>query len=68
MPLAQVAEEVTVTGSYETISQSSQVATTITQDLINKLPAGTGINSYAVLTAGTTSTGPSGAVTISGAM
>ena len=67
MPLAQVAEEVTVTGSYETISQSSQVATTITQDLINKLPAGTGINSYAVLTAGTTSTGPR-AVTISGAM
>ena len=35
MPLAQVAEEVTVTGSYETISQSSQVAATITYDLIN---------------------------------
>ncbi|MGV8040538.1 MAG: carboxypeptidase regulatory-like domain-containing protein [Thermoanaerobaculaceae bacterium] len=68
MPLAQVAEEVTVTGSYETISQSSQVAATITYDLINKLPIGNNINNFATLTAGTTATGPSGAVTISGAM
>lgn len=68
MPLAQVAEEVTVTGSYETISQSSQVAATITYDLINKLPVANNINNFAALTAGTTGTGPSGNLTIAGAM
>lgn len=33
MPMATVAEEVTVTGSYETISTSSQASTTITHDM-----------------------------------
>ena len=42
MPQATVAEEVTVTGTYETISTSTQAAATTTYDLVNKLPlAGT---------------------------
>ncbi|HPS77635.1 MAG TPA: TonB-dependent receptor [Thermoanaerobaculaceae bacterium] len=68
MPMTQVAEEVTVTGSFETISQTSQLATTVTYDLMNKLPVVNNMNNFAALTAGTTATGPSQAITISGAM
>jgi outer membrane receptor protein involved in Fe transport len=67
MPQAKVAEEVTVTGSYETISTSAQAASTITQDLLNKLPIAQTFYNYASLAAGTASTGPSGNLTISGA-
>lgn len=34
MPMATVAEEITVQGSYETISTSSQASTTITADML----------------------------------
>jgi hypothetical protein len=67
MPQAKVAEEVTVTGSYETISSSGQVASTMTQQMLNKLPVGQNLNNYVVLAAGTTATGPSNNITISGA-
>jgi len=68
MPQAKVAEEVTVTGSYETISSSNQAAATMTQQFFNKLPiaAGTAVN-FAALAPGTAATGPSGNLTISGA-
>ena len=67
MPQATVAEEVTVTGSYETISTSSQAAMTITQNLLNKLPIAQTFYNYAALAPGTASTGPSQNLTISGA-
>ncbi|MFH1175765.1 MAG: TonB-dependent receptor [Acidobacteriota bacterium] len=67
MPQSQVTEEITVTGSYETISTSAQAASTMTQELLNKLPVGQTFYAYAALAAGTASTGPSGNLTISGA-
>ncbi len=38
MPQAKVAEEVTVTGAYDTIASSGTMATTYEKSLINKLP------------------------------
>ncbi|HPS77697.1 MAG TPA: TonB-dependent receptor, partial [Thermoanaerobaculaceae bacterium] len=67
LPLGRVIEEVTVAGSDATISTSIQAASTITFDLIDKLPADATISSYATLSAGTSGTGPGGALTISGA-
>ncbi len=68
MPTAKVAEEVTVTGTYDNISSSQQVATTYDQKLINTLPVARGITSAAILTPGVATTGPSGYLSISGAM
>jgi hypothetical protein len=68
MPAAKVAEEVTVTGSYETISTRGQVASTMTQDMLNKLPLNQQrVNDYVALVAGTTASGPSNNIVISGA-
>jgi hypothetical protein len=67
LPQAKVAEEVTVTGSYETISATNQVASTMTQQMLNKLPTGQVINNYVLLAPGTAATGPSNNITISGA-
>lgn len=68
MPMAQLAEEVTVTGTYETISTSGQVATTYEQSLIEQLPVGRTMTAVAALTPGVAGTGPSGNLVISGAM
>jgi hypothetical protein len=68
LPGAKVAEEVTVTGSYDTISTTAQVASTTTQQLMNKLPINLPtINNYALLSPGTTDSGPYNYTTISGA-
>ena len=71
MPQAKVAEEVTVTGSYETISGTNQAASTMTNDLLNKLPvafsAGT-IANYAALSPGTNASAVTGNLAISGAL
>jgi outer membrane receptor for ferrienterochelin and colicin len=71
MPAGKVAEEVTVTGSYETISTTSQAASTLTNDLLNKLPvaasAGT-IANYAALAAGTNVSAVTGNIAISGGL
>ena len=66
LPAAKVSEEVTVTGSYETISATNQVASTMTQQMLNKLPTAQLMNDYVLLAAGTTNTGPSNNITISG--
>ncbi|MGD1147539.1 MAG: TonB-dependent receptor [Thermoanaerobaculaceae bacterium] len=68
MPITKVAEEVTVTGTYDNISSSHQVATTYDQNLINELPVPRTILGSAALTPGVAATGPSGNLTISGAM
>ena len=68
MPAAKVAEEVTVTGSYETISATNQIASTMTQQMFNKLPiAAQTMYNYALLVPGTAGSGPSNNITISGA-
>ncbi|HNX49111.1 MAG TPA: TonB-dependent receptor [Thermoanaerobaculaceae bacterium] len=68
MPIAQVTEEVTVTGNLETISTSGQVATTFEQSLVDALPVGRNLVAVAALTPGVAATGPGDALSISGAM
>ncbi|MDD5562539.1 MAG: TonB-dependent receptor [Thermoanaerobaculaceae bacterium] len=68
MPQAKVAEEVTVTGAYDTIASSGTMATTYEKSLINKLPVPKDLINTVALTAGVSTTGPSGNVMIAGAM
>ncbi len=68
MPQAKVAEEVTVTGSYETISATATASTTFESKLMNSLPVARDVGSYVSLTPGTANTGPNGATVIGGAM
>ena len=67
MPQAKVAEEVTVTGTYETVSSALTGATTIEFKTVDKLPLARTIQSYLSLAPGVHSTGPSSAYSISGA-
>jgi outer membrane receptor protein involved in Fe transport len=66
LPQAKVAEEVTVTGTYESVSTASQAATTVTADLLDKLPTNRDVTTAVVLTPATTQNGPRNAITISG--
>jgi len=69
MPQAKVAEEVTVTGTYETVQSAGTAATTYEKSLINKLPVAKTINQAALLTAGVEANpGASNAVTVAGAV
>ncbi len=67
MPQAKVAEEVTVTGTYETVSTTQTGATTLEQKIVEKLPVARTIQAYLSLAPGVHSTGPSGNWSISGA-
>lgn len=68
MPQAKVAEQVTVTGAYETLQTQGAAATTMAKELIYKLPVAKDINNIALLTAGVVANpGASNAVTIAGA-
>jgi hypothetical protein len=67
MPAAKVAEEVTVTGSYETISTAGTNSTTMTADTVYKLPIAKDPTNIAFLTAGVSNTGPSNHLEIAGA-
>jgi hypothetical protein len=69
-----VTEEIVVTGSLESISQSTQSATTYTKTLVDELPAGRTISQVVALSPGVQPNGPSkdsatglGNITISGA-
>ena len=66
MPMARLAEEITVTGSYETISSSSTASTTYDKEMIEQLPIGRDITAAVFLAPGVHNTGPSGNITISG--
>ncbi len=68
MPLATLAEEIVVTGRYETISASSQVSNTYEKDIIDKLPVARTIAAAALLSPGVTNTGPGGNITMQGAL
>ena len=74
MRLVAVTEEITVTGTYETISETPQAATTYTKQLVDELPAGRTVNQIVALSPGVLPNGPSknnetglGNLTISGA-
>jgi hypothetical protein len=66
MPESKHAEEVTVTGTYETISSANQAATTMTQDLLNQLPTARNIVAAVALAPGVVN-GPNNYAMISGA-
>jgi hypothetical protein len=66
MPAVKVAEEVTVTGAYETISGASNAATTFTKQLVDQLPVLRTIAGAVVASPGTSDSGPGNNITISG--
>ncbi|HQT93434.1 MAG TPA: TonB-dependent receptor [Thermoanaerobaculaceae bacterium] len=67
MPQSKIVEQVTVAGSYETISSAVSASTTLDASLQNKLPVARNLQAAVALTAGVSTTGPGGALTISGA-
>jgi outer membrane receptor for ferrienterochelin and colicin len=67
MPVARIAEEVTVAGSYETISTSGTASTTLEADLQNKLPVPRDLVNAVALAPGVSQTGPNNGLVISGA-
>jgi outer membrane receptor for ferrienterochelin and colicin len=60
---ASVAEEIVVTGTYDTISTSQQAATTYEKKLIESLPMERNIRETVLLTPGVAATGPNSAGT-----
>src|SRR5271169_813431 len=68
LSIAGVATGVTVIAQSETVSQTSQAATTYSSDLMDKLPVARTVLAAVVLTPGVNQNGPNGAVTVSGAM
>jgi len=66
MSLETVTEEIVVTGEGSAISETGTVATTYSQDLVEKLPVQRTISQAVALAPGTASTGPSGQISISG--
>ncbi len=68
MNLAGVAAAATVVATAETVSTTTQSSTTITSDVTQKLPVARTIISAVDLSSGISRTGPSGNVTISGAV
>jgi len=66
MPQARLAEEITVTGSYETIATSGTASTTFEASLVENLPMGRDLNSFVALSPGVTEQGPNSGITISG--
>lgn len=68
MPIAQVAEELTVTGSYETISSSATSSATYEGKLVSSLPTNRDVVNYVALSPGITQTGTLNNISIAGAM
>jgi hypothetical protein len=64
----EITEEITVTSAYETISSGTQSAVTYDKDMMENLPVPRTLNAAVLLTPGVHGTGPSGGITISGAM
>lgn len=68
MQISEVYEEIVVTGNVEAISETNQVASTVSQDELERLPVARTIGQAALLAPGVHDTGPGGNITISGAM
>jgi len=67
MRLTAVAEAITVTAAAPAVLESTEVQTNLQQATINKLPTSRTVTGVALLAPGTTSTGPRGALVMSGA-
>jgi len=60
---ASVSEEIVVTGTYETISTSSEASTTYEKEFIESLPIERNLRETVLMTPGVSATGPGGART-----
>jgi outer membrane receptor protein involved in Fe transport len=58
---ASVSEEIVVTGTYETISTSSEASTTYEKEFIESLPIERNLRETVLMTPGVSATGPGGA-------
>jgi hypothetical protein len=67
MHLTAVAEAITVTASAPAVLETTEISTNLQQSTINKLPTSRTVTGVALLAPGTTSSGPRGALVISGA-
>ncbi|MFZ5789054.1 MAG: TonB-dependent receptor, partial [Acidobacteriota bacterium] len=67
MPQVTIAEEITVTGAMETLSATAVAASTLTKQVVDDLPVGRTIAAAVIASPGTSTSGPGGNVTISGA-
>jgi len=65
---AQISEEVTVTGSADTLTKTAQIATNFSQDLISQLPTSRDLNSILMMAPGVHPTGPAGAFSFGGSV
>ncbi|MCP4661312.1 MAG: TonB-dependent receptor [bacterium] len=68
MEISEVYEEIVVTGNVEAISETTQIASTLSHDELEKLPVARNIGQAAQLAPGVHATGPGNNITISGAM
>jgi hypothetical protein len=67
LPLSTITEEITVVGNIETVSGTTVASTTLTKSVVDDLPIGRTMAAATVASPGTSTSGPDGAVTISGA-
>ncbi|HVT03503.1 MAG TPA: TonB-dependent receptor, partial [Thermoanaerobaculia bacterium] len=67
LKLSSVAEAITVTATAPAVLETTDVQSNMQQKLVNDLPLGRTVTQIALLAPGTTSNGPRGAITISGA-
>lgn len=69
MGLATVTESVTVVGrAAEVLTQTAQVATNVSRELVNTLPTNRDINAYLLLAPAVHATGPNGNYSIAGSV
>lgn len=69
MGLATVTESVTVVGrAADVLTQTAQVATNISRELVNTLPTNRDINAFLLLAPGVHATGPNGSYSIAGSV
>jgi hypothetical protein len=66
LSVAAVTEELVIVGSAETISSSSQNATTNSKEFVEALPVDRTLTQAVLLTPGVNATGPNAAITIAG--
>ena len=67
LPQAKIAEEVTVSGTYETISSSATASTTLDASFQNKLPVARDLATAVLLSPMASNNGPNNGIVISGA-
>jgi hypothetical protein len=65
---AQISEKVTVVGKADALTQTAQIATNFSQDLIAQLPTSRDLNSILLMAPGVHPTGPAGSFSFGGSV